>query len=145
VVGIVQNEKEQYLIGKMPVERGVFPGEWGLPGGGIEDGETIETALRRELREELGLEILDIRPLFFSDGLYKKSFPDGSLQDIYMIFLVFSCKAVSEEVKLNLEFSQYAWVDPATLQNYDLNSATIKTFQRVGLIQNPTCTRYAGY
>jgi nucleoside triphosphatase len=133
-VGIVQNEKGQCLICKKPVALGVFPGQWGLPGGGIEDGETIEISLRRELREEVGLEVQDIQPLFFTDGLYRKYFPDGSQQEIYMIFLVFSCKAIGEEVKLNPEFIQYAWVDPATLPDYDLNSATIKTFQQVGLI-----------
>ena len=94
----------------------------------------METALRRELREELGLEIQDIQPLFFTDGLYKKSFTDGSQRDIYMIFLVFSCTAIGEEVELNPEFSNYAWVHPSNLQYYDLNSATIETFQRVGLI-----------
>jgi len=54
-VGIVQNEKGQCLICKKPVALGVFPGQWGLPGGGIDDGETIEISLRRELREEVGL------------------------------------------------------------------------------------------
>ena len=39
VVGIVQNELGEYLICKMPQGRGVFPGQWGLPGGGIEEGE----------------------------------------------------------------------------------------------------------
>jgi nucleoside triphosphatase len=105
VVGIVQNELGEYLICKMPKGRGVFPGQWGLPGGGIEDGEMMEAALRRELKEELGTEISDIKPLFFTDGQYRKSFPDGTQREVYMIFLIFSCKTNSAHLVLAPEFS----------------------------------------
>src|SRR6185312_2673648 len=120
VVGIVQNDRGEYLICKMPPDRGVFPNQWGLPGGGIEEGEMMEAALRRELREELGIEVSDIKPMFFTDGQYKKSFADGSRRDIYMIFLIFSCKAMSSGLVLAPEFSEYAWVKQDLLMTYDL-------------------------
>lgn len=134
VVAVVQNERGDYLICRMPRDRGVFPGQWGLPGGGIEAGERMEAALRREIKEELGIEINDIKPLFFKDGLHKKSFADASQLDIYMIFLVFLCRAASDEIKLSAEFSDYAWVSRETLQDYDLNSATIETFRQAGVL-----------
>lgn len=136
VVGIVQNELGEYLICKMPKGRGVFPGQWGLPGGGIEDGEMMEAALRRELKEELGTEISDIKPLFFTDGQYRKSFPDGTQREVYMIFLIFSCKTNSAHLVLAPEFSDYAWVRQESLTSYDLNTATIATFQQTGIISS---------
>jgi nucleoside triphosphatase len=134
VVALVQNARDEYLICRMPKDRGVFPDQWGLPGGGIEEGERMETALRRELTEELGVEVSNIKPLFFKDGQHRKSFADGSRREVYMIFLIFSCRATSSDLKLSQEFSEYAWVPGGDLGNYNLNSATVETFRQAGAI-----------
>jgi nucleoside triphosphatase len=135
VVGLIHNRRGEWLLCKMPADRGVFPGQWGLPGGGIEPGEQAEDALRRELREEVGLEVSDIEPLFFTDGLYTKRFPGGEQRPIYMIFLVYKCRAAVETVTLNPEFEQSAWVASPSLDKYDLNIETVKTFTRMGLLK----------
>ena len=63
VCPIIQNDGA-YLLCKMADDRGVLPGQWALSGGGMESGETMEQALRREIREELGeaLEIAWVYP-----------------------------------------------------------------------------------
>jgi nucleoside triphosphatase len=132
VVGLVRNAHGEWLLCRMPPDRGVFPGQWGLPGGGIEPGEEAEAALRRELREEIGLEVSQVEPLFFTDGLYTKRFSDGTQRPIYMIFLLYTCLAPGEAVRLNPEFEAYAWVSQASLPEYDLNIETRKTFARLG-------------
>jgi nucleoside triphosphatase len=134
VVGVVENQQGDYLLCKMPEGRGVFPGEWGLPGGGVEPGETLEAALRRELREEVGLEMQEIHPLFFTDGTYTKSFPDGEQRTMYMVFLLYRCLAMPGQVRLNPEFESAAWVAGAELSGYALNRATVRTFSRLGVL-----------
>ena len=136
VVGLIHNTRGEWLLCRMPPDRGVFPGQWGLPGGGIEPGEEAEAALRRELREEVGLEVSQVEPLFFTDGIYTKRFSDGTQRPIYMIFLVYRCLAVSEMVTLNPEFEEYVWVPQDSLGGYDLNLETIKTFTRLGWLVN---------
>lgn len=50
-------------VGKICVIRSAKYGYIQVPGGGIEDGESLEQALRREAREETGFEIREIEPL----------------------------------------------------------------------------------
>jgi nucleoside triphosphatase len=134
VVGLIKNDQDDILICKMPHNRGVFPNQWGLPGGGVEEGERIGEALRREIREEVGLELSDVRPLFFKDGLYEKLFPDGEKRPIYMIYLIYACRALSHDVVLNPEFIEYAWATPEVLNEYDLNVETLDTFRQIGFL-----------
>ncbi len=134
VVAVIQNSAGDFLIGRKPSTRGVFAGQWAIPGGGIEPGERMLDALRREVREEVGLEIQAIQPRFFKDGEYPKLYPDGSRQDVYMIFLLFSCRAASDTVRLGEEFEEFAWVSGADLPKYDLNAETRDTFRRLEII-----------
>ncbi|MDP3621623.1 MAG: NUDIX domain-containing protein [Polynucleobacter sp.] len=54
--GILLDGKRRYLMGQRPVGK-PYEGYWEFPGGKIEAGETIFQALKRELHEELGIEI----------------------------------------------------------------------------------------
>ena len=137
VCSIIRNKDDEYLICKMPINRGVYAGQWGLPGGGIENNEQMIDALRREIREELGGELIisEIAPWTFRDTIREKLFADGSKQKIYMIFLMFDCLAENKIITLNDEFETYAWVKPEELIKYDLNEATKITFSQKGLLK----------
>lgn len=136
VVGLVWNSAGELLICRMDPQKGVYPGDWGFPGGGIEPGERMEDALRRELHEELGIEITDVRPAFFKDTTHTKKYGDGSSQLVYMIFLVFHCRASSENIRLNNEFIEYRWVSEDELITLQLNAETIDTLGKIGPWKN---------
>lgn len=57
VCPLIENDNA-FLLCKMAAHKGVFPGQWALSGGGVEPGEQIEQALRREVREELGAALI---------------------------------------------------------------------------------------
>ena len=56
VVAVVANDQKQYLVG----ERSDAPNAWQLPQGGVDEGETVEQAVLRELAEETGCGQADI-------------------------------------------------------------------------------------
>ena len=131
-VALIKNKDDKYLICKMPKDRGVYPGQWGIPGGGVEDGETMYEALEREVMEEVGLKVRNVRPFMFSDDARVKLKPGKEPEEVYMIHLVFLCNAKTEKVVINEEFEEYAWVEVEEgLREYDLNEATRETFGRM--------------
>ena len=60
-VGVLINPEGGFLLTSRP-EGKVYAGYWEFPGGKLEAGESVEQALRRELHEELGIEIGAVQP-----------------------------------------------------------------------------------
>lgn len=60
-VGVLIDADGRFLLTSRP-EGKVYAGYWEFPGGKLEPGETVDTALRRELHEELGITIGAAQP-----------------------------------------------------------------------------------
>jgi len=60
-VGVLIDPQGRFLLTTRPPGK-VYAGYWEFPGGKLEDGESVEQALRRELQEELGIHIQAAQP-----------------------------------------------------------------------------------
>ena len=60
-VGVLIDPEGRFLLTSRP-ESKVYAGYWEFPGGKLEAGESVEDALRRELHEELGIDIGPVAP-----------------------------------------------------------------------------------
>jgi 8-oxo-dGTP diphosphatase len=88
-------------------------GEWCLPGGKVDYGETVEESIAKEVREETSLTCVASRFLFYQDSLPPT--PGG----MHCINLYFKCR-VEGEVRLNDESSEYAWISQGDLPGYQI-------------------------
>lgn len=93
---------------------------WGIPGGKIERGEASEDALRREVREETGLEIADIGFAMVQDSIDSPEFQRRE----HFILLNYVARAIGTEVTLNDEAEDFSWLTPAEALALDLNQPT---------------------
>ena len=92
---IITDERGRVLL----LKHRFRPGSgWGIPGGYINKGEQAEQALRRELREEAGLELKDVK--LFAARTFKRP------QQVEIIFL---CRAAGEPQQLNYEIEKAEW------------------------------------
>jgi len=135
VVAVVTDDDRGVLLCRMAPDRGVFPGQWALPGGGVEPGERIEAALRREVREEIGIELSSATPLLFKDAVLEKTFEDGRREAIHMVFLVYRCRPASFDLELNEEFSEFVWAGGRELEALELSPLTRETLVSAGLLR----------
>ncbi len=87
-------------------------GEWSVPGGMLELGETLRDAVRREVREETGLvvepgEVLDIFDSIFTD--------DQGRTQYHYVLIDYLCRLVSGEARAGTDVSEIRWVSEAEL------------------------------
>jgi 8-oxo-dGTP diphosphatase len=93
---------------------GAFPLQWEFPGGKVEAGEDAQTCLKRELREELGIEA-DVGP---EVSAFQYTYPNG-----FQVNLVFFRVSGYAGAMANQAFEQILWVAPHELLSYDFLEA----------------------
>ena len=112
--GVIYNSDGKILIAKR-ADNQHQGGLWEFPGGKIEAGETAEAALKRELREELAIEVSAAEPLIRIHHHY----PDKSvLLDVWRV------TAFTGEAR-GVEGQPLQWVSPQELDNFDFPAANV--------------------
>ena len=92
-------------------------GLWEFPGGKVEQGETPEFALMRELEEELGIET---RPTCY----HPIAFASHTYDDFHLLMPVFALRMWKGEINAK-EHKAMEWVHPLDMPNYDMPKADI--------------------
>jgi 8-oxo-dGTP diphosphatase len=111
------------------VERGHEPlkGFWSLPGGILEVGETLADGIRREVREETGLEV---EPLSVFE-IFERVMPDPAGRIEYHYVLIdYLCRPIGGSLCAASDVSRVAWVAQPSLPEYRLTEGTVAVIER---------------
>ena len=102
------------LIARRP-EGKSMAGLWEFPGGKVDEGETPEAALIRELQEELGIDTIAacLAPFTFASHRY---------EDFHLLMPLYVCRKWQGEVRA-VEHAALKWVRPARLGDYEMPPA----------------------
>jgi len=114
VAAVIERGDRRLLIGQR--RRGdTSELKWEFPGGKVRDGESLEKALARELREELGATLVKSREIGVARHQYA-NYPEE-------LEIHFFAAMVAEKEVRGLTFEQVAWVLPRELGQYDFLEA----------------------
>lgn len=143
VSAVIISKDNKILFGKKdPKKGGVYPDCWHIPGGGIEENESREEALAREIKEEVGIDISKEKIELISDddtGEAKKTLGTGERVLVSMYF--FTYKVVlgknSEKIKIQSEDDLFKlqWFDINSLSTLKLTPPSMTLFKKIGFIK----------
>ena len=108
---LIRNRSGELLLLQRSMQSKNNPGKWDLPGGKMEESESFDSAVYREVCEETGLNISSIGVA----GATESESPTK-----HVVYLILQAVSDSGEVHLSDEHMNFAWVSASKLRDIDI-------------------------
>ena len=102
-------------------------GEWSLPGGAVEVGETLSAALQREVLEETGL-LVEVGPLV--EVLDRIHLDDAGRVEYHYVLLDYLCTTVGGHLGASTDAADARWATSAELPAYRVSAQAMDVIAR---------------
>lgn len=131
IVAAIIKKGDKYLLGKKSKNIAPYPNTWHLLGGGVNlEEEKLEEAIRREVKEEAGIALGDIKRISFDED-YE---PDKHGEMTHYVFLVYEGDHKSGELKAKDDIEELQWFNKSELKNILLTRPSVKLFKELEII-----------
>lgn len=139
---IISNDDKILLGKKNPQKGGVYADCWHLPGGGVDERESLEEALKREILEETGINITDLKCTLADTagkGESEKMLKDtGEKVLCRMHFNVYKVEinkvAKDIEIIVSDDLEVLRWFDMSEMGTLKLTPPSVSLFERLSMI-----------
>ena len=110
-------------------QRGKEPlkGWWSLPGGAVEVGESLDTAVRREVREETGLEI---EPLGVFEVFERVMRDEAGAPEYHYVLIDYICRVNGGELCAGDDVCRVEWMKMEELAGLEIPEGTLGVIER---------------
>jgi mutator protein MutT len=111
------------------VKRGREPlkGIWSIPGGKLELGETLREGVRRELREEVGLEV---RVLEMVEVFERITLDEGGRTAYHFVLIDFLCESIAGVARADDDVDEVAWVERNRVSEYQTTEGAAAVIEK---------------
>jgi len=125
VGGFIHDRQGRVLMLKRRFEPN--KGRWSLPGGLVEVGETLEEAARREVKEELGLEVAIDGLMQVADEVIRD---DEGRVKYHFVLVDYLMRPLGDKITVNEESEAFAWFEPEEVARLDVTKNTRLIFEK---------------
>ncbi len=131
-VGAVIVDGDRVLL----VQRAHEPlkGEWSLPGGAVDVGETLHEAVRREIREETGLDV-HVGPVV--EVLDRIHHTDDGRVEFHFVLIDYLCTVAGGTMACSSDAADARWVPIANLRQYSLTPIATAVIEKALTMSPP--------
>jgi 8-oxo-dGTP diphosphatase len=118
------------------IRRGSEPlrGQWSIPGGTLELGESLEQGVARELQEETGLEVRVLELIEVFDRIFPQDDPPAtdkkSPPRFHFVILDYLCQRLSGEPRAGSDVTDVAFATEDELEKYHLTEAATRVLKK---------------
>jgi len=127
VKAIIEKDNKILLI-KRSGEYGEISNSWDIPGGRTNFGEEPEDGLKREIKEETGLELNEIKQILDASTVFKN-------EEKHIVRITYLCTVKKTNIQLSHEHTDIQWVTKEELKNIEFKDKILKKVIKKYFIQ----------
>ena len=116
VACLIYNSTNQILL----LKESKWTDHFGLPAGKVHFGKTLAKAITREVKEETGLSLVNLRPVLLQEIIR----PEEFITNAHFLSYAFKADTNDSQVTINDESCEYQWIDPLSALAKPLNTPT---------------------